>query len=268
MPVRSDSGSRLVIAAPVPHAMPGGSIAGAGLAPPPCLRDSGFGIGGRSVMGPGKAAAGVRSVVVAPVAGVRVSTVGIPCIPAHARAHVPGWTCVGRAPSITADLAVLNALGVVPVAALVPRVVHYGAILPPAIGSHVGIELVRLPRAAGNVAPQGLGFLAALFCFLAQPRSVNLCLLGVGSRPDGLGLPLAGINFHILGFTPDLGGLLPVLLVPLLLHGFPAPSSGQEQQHDQYHHNNGNYHPYPWSCIHVSHHFPLRCDRAGPRHSG
>lgn len=158
--------------------------------------------------------------------------------------------------------------GVVSFAALVPGVVHYGALLPPAIRPYVGIKFVRLPCTAGNVTPQGLGFLAALFCFLAQPCSVNLRLLGVRARPDGFGLPFAGINFHVLGFAPDLGGLFPVLLVPLLLHGFPAPSTGQEQQHDQYHHNNGNYHPYPWSCIHVSHHFPLRCDRAGPRHSG
>src|SRR5690242_7139492 len=89
--------------------------------------------------------------------------------------------------------------GVISFAALVPGVVNNGALLPPAIGPYIGIKFVRLPCTAGNVTPQGLGFLAALFCFLAQPCSVNLRLLGVRARPDGFGLTFTGVNFHVLG---------------------------------------------------------------------
>lgn len=155
--------------------------------------------------------------------------------------------------------------GIHSVAALFPGVVHHAGVLPGAVRTDVGIKLVCLTGTAGNVAPQGLGFLAALFSFFCQPCRINFRLLGIRTGPDGLRFPLAGIDFHVLGFAPDLGGLLPVLLVPFFLHCLPAPASGQEQQHDQRHHNNGNYNPYPWSCVHVSHHFPLRCDRAGPR---
>lgn len=155
--------------------------------------------------------------------------------------------------------------GIHSVAAFFPGVLHHAGVLPGAVRTDVGIKLVRLPGMAGNVTPQGLGFLAALFSFFLQPRRVDFGLLGVRPGPDGFRFTLAGIDFHVLGFAPDLGGLLPVFLVPLFLHCLPAPASGQEQQHDQRHHNNGNYNPYPWSCVHVSHHFPLRCDRAGPR---
>jgi hypothetical protein len=150
-------------------------------------------------------------------------------------------------------------------ASFLPGVLHRAAVLPAAVRADVGIKLVCLPGAAGNVAPQGLGFLAALFSLFLQPRCIYLGLLRIRTGPDGLRFTLAGIDFHVLGFAPDLGRLLPVFLVPLFLHCLPAPASGQEQQHDQRHHNNGNYNPYPWSCVHVSHHFPLRCDRAGPR---
>ena len=136
------------------------------------------------------------------------------------------------------------------------------------VASDVGINLVRLPGVPGNVIPQGLGFLAALLGFLPQARRVHLGLLGVGACPDGLGLPFAGVKFHIFSLAADIGRLLPVLLVPLRLHRFPAPSAGQKQQHNQRHYDDGNHYPYPWSYVHVSHHFPLRCDRAGARHSG
>jgi len=273
MPGPSDAGARIALAALVTYAMPGG-VPGVSLAPPPglTLPDSRFRTGGRSVMATVKA-----------VAGVGLYTVGVPRIPAHVSAQVPGrtWigrTCIGWTSTIVARIPGLNLPhivplaailpGVVSLAAILPGVVHYSAILPAAFRPYVGIKLVGFPCTAGNIAPQGLGFLAALLGFLPQPGRVYLRLLRVGTRPDGLGLPFTRINFHVLGFAPDLGGLFPVLLVPLLLHCFPAPSTGQEQQHNQHHNNNGNYHPYPWSCVHVSHHFPLRCDRAGLRHSG
>ncbi|MDQ0729715.1 hypothetical protein [Arthrobacter sp. B1I2] len=144
----------------------------------------------------------------------------------------------------------------------------FPAIPSAAIRSDVGIEFVSLPGMGGNVTPQGLGFMGPLLGFLPKARCVNLCLLSISPRPNGLSFPLTGINFHILGFTPDFGSLFPVLLVPFLLGSLPALSTGQKEHHDQCNDNNGNYHPYPWSCIHFSHHFPLRCDRAGPRHSG
>lgn len=203
--------------------------------------------------------------------GVGVSTtVHVLSVPACAPDAFPGRTHVGLAALVQAGLPGLNLPGVMasfPVLNL-PGVVAFRSIPPGAVLSDIGIEFVRLPGAVGNITAQGLGFPAALFGLLPQPCRVNLCLLGVGTRPDGLGLPFAGVDFHILGLTPDLGGLFPVLPVPLLLHGLPAFSASQEEQHDQHHHDNGNNYPYPWNCVHVSHHFPLCCDRAGPRHSG
>ena len=179
----------------------------------------------------------------------------------------PGRPGVAHIPAVSAGVMDIVTImtGIHSVAAVSRGAVHYARVLPPAVRADVGIKLVCLTGTAGNVAPQGLGFLAALLSFFCQPCRINLRLLGIRTGPDGLRFPLAGIDFHVLGFAPDLGGLLPVLLVPFFLHCLPAPASGQEQQHDQGHHNNGNYNPYPWSCVHVSHHFPLRCDRAGPR---
>lgn len=188
-----------------------------------------------------------------------LSRVGMAAVPIlRVPVDVPINTCVGRSTPVMAGVTVLH----------LPSVSILNAVPPAAIPSDVGIKFIRLPGAAGNVAPQGLGLMGPLLGFLPKAGCVNLRLLRIGPRADGLGLTLAGVDFHVLGFTPDLGGLFPVLLVALLLHGLAALSAGQKKHHDQCHHNNGNYHPYPWSCIHVSHHFPLRCDRAGPRHSG
>lgn len=172
-------------------------------------------------------------------------------------ARSPAGTSVGRSTPVMAGIPVFR------LAAVWAR-----RLVPPAIPADVGIELVRLPGVAGYVAAQGLRLMGPLLGFLPKARRVDLCLFGVGACPSGLGFPLAGVDFHVLGFTPDLCRLFPVLLVPLLLEGLPALSAGQKEHHDQCNDNDGNYHPNPWSCIHVSHHFPLRCDRAGPRHSG
>lgn len=87
MPVHSDAGSRVALAALVPHSMPGGSVPGVRLAPPPslslCLRDPGFGTRRLSVTVPAKATTGVRSAVPPAMADVRAFSTGIPCIPAH-----------------------------------------------------------------------------------------------------------------------------------------------------------------------------------------
>jgi hypothetical protein len=165
---------------------------------------------------------------------------------------------VGRSTAVMAGVTMLHR----------PSIIALNAVPPAAIPSYVRIQFIRFPGAAGNITPQGLGLIGPLLGLLPKAGSVNLRLLRISTRTDGLGLALAGIDFHVLGFTPDLGGLFPVFLVAFLLHGLAALSAGQKKHHNQRHHNNGNYHPYPWSCIHVSHHFPLRCDRAGPRHSG
>lgn len=186
------------------------------------------------------------------------SRVGMAAVPVRrVPVAITDSTCVGRSTPVMSGVTVLA-----------PLLSALNAVPPAAIASDIGIEFIRLPGAAGDVTPQGLGLVGPLLGFLPKAGRVNLRLLCIGTRADGLGLALAGVDFHVLGFTPDLGGLFPVLLVAFLLHGLAALSAGQKEHHDQCHHNNGNYHPYPWSCIHVSHHFPLRCDRAGPRHSG
>lgn len=87
MPVHSDAGSRVALAALIPDAMPGGSVPGVRLAPPPSLslglRDPGFGTRRRSVMVPAKATTGVRRVVPPATVGARTPSTGIRCIPAH-----------------------------------------------------------------------------------------------------------------------------------------------------------------------------------------
>lgn len=162
-----------------------------------------------------------------------MATLRISCIPAHG----PGGTSVGRSTPVVAGIPVFR-LVVARARSLVP---------PAAIASDVRIELVRLPGVVGHITPQGLGLMGPLLGFLPKARRVNLGLLSVCARPGGLGLTLAGVDFHLFGFTPDLCRLFPVLLVPLLLHGLPALSAGQEEHHDQCNNNDGNYHPYPWS---------------------
>ena len=84
----SDAGSRVALAALIPHAMPSGSVPGVRLAPPPSLSlslgDPGFGTRHWSVVVPAKATTGARSAVPPAMAGVRAFSTGIPCIPAHA----------------------------------------------------------------------------------------------------------------------------------------------------------------------------------------
>ena len=124
-----------------------------------------------------------------------------------------------------------------------------------AVAVDIGIQLVRLPGVAGDVTPQGLGLLAALLGFPLQARRIHLGLLGIGTRTDGLRFPIASIELHGFSFPADFGSFLAVLLVALHLHGLPAPPAGEDQQHNQRHRDDGNHYPYPWSCIHVSHHF-------------
>jgi hypothetical protein len=202
---------------------------------------------------PGAAGKGVMA------SAVLLSPVGMAAIPVRrVPVDIPDSTCFGSSTPVMAGVSMLHR----------PSIIALNAVPPAAIPSDVRVKFIRFPGAAGNITPQGLGLMGPLLGLLPKAGSVNLRLLRIGTRADGLSLALAGIDFHVLGFTPDLGGLFPVLLVAFLLHGLAALSAGQKKHHNQRHHNNGNYHPYPWSCIHVSHHFPLRCDRAGPRHSG
>lgn len=132
----------------------------------------------------------------------------------------------------------------------------------------VRVKFVRFPRPLIHVVAESLGLRRLLVCLLAQPSCLNLRLLSVRTRTGGLGLALAGIKFAVLGVAADLGSLFAVRVIPLLLYRLPAPSCREQQQHNKHHRNNGNYHPNPWSCFHVTHHFPLRCDPAGRRLSG
>ncbi len=179
-------------------------------------------------------------------------------------AVAPGFAMHGRVmPDVGCIAAMVGSPGLyLPVLA---RLVHAAA---GAVTADVGIQLVRLAGVAGNVTAEGLRFPAAFLGFLPQPGRVHLGLLGVGARTDGLGFPFAGVEFHVFSLAADLGRFFPILLVPLLLHRLAAPSAGEEQHHNQGHDDNRNHYPYPWSCVHVSHHFPLRCDRAGQSHSG
>lgn len=192
-----------------------------------------------------------------PVAVPDVGRVAFPAPRLPDSISILGRSCGLRHPAITDALDVAVAgLGL-----RLPILIRLAYAAAGTIAPDVGVKFVRLPRMAGNVTPEGLGFPAALLGFLPQPRRVHLGLLGVGTRPDGFGFPFAGVEFHIFSLMADLCRFLAVLLVALLLHRLPAPSAGEEQQHNHRHYDDGDHYPYPWSCVHVSHHFPLRCDR-------
>ena len=256
MTAGSDAGTRVPV---VTYVTAHWGVCGVGLVPPPRFSVCDFRIGaGVGVVTPAAAMPGTR-VSGTSVSGIALSRATMSTVHrARFPARIPGGARVYRTTFL---------MGGSPKVLLPPAMV-LPVIPPAAIRADVRIQFVRLPAVAGNVAPQGLRFLAALLGLLPKTGGVYLGLLGVGTGPRGFSLPFAGVNFHILRFPADISSLFPVLLVALLLHGLPALSPGEEQHHNQRHDNNGNDHPYPWGCIHVSHHFPLRCDRAGPRHSG
>ncbi|OAE00551.1 hypothetical protein A6A22_03225 [Arthrobacter sp. OY3WO11] len=126
----------------------------------------------------------------------------------------------------------------------------------------VRVELIRLTRPFIYIVAERLGLHSLLVSLLAQPGCVHLGLFCIRPGARRLRFTLPGVKFLNLCLTADFCCLLPVFVVALLLDRLPAPSARQQQQHNQHHHHNGNYHPYPWSCFHVTHHFPL--DVTGP----
>ena len=126
-----------------------------------------------------------------------------------------------------------------------------------AVRLNIGVQLVSFPRPFAHVITERLRLGCLLVRVLAQPRGLNLRLLGVCPGARRLGLTLAGIEFPVFSLPANFGGLLAMCVVPLLLDRLAAPSRCQEQQHNQHHHNNGHYDPNPWSCFHAIHHFHL-----------
>jgi hypothetical protein len=126
-----------------------------------------------------------------------------------------------------------------------------------AVPADVRIKLVRFPGPFVHIVAERVGLRGLLVCVLAQPSRVDLRLLCVRLGAGSLRFPLPGVKFLDLGLAANFCSLLPVRVVPLLLYRLPAPSAYQQEQHNQHYHNNGNYHPNPWSCFQITHHFPL-----------
>jgi hypothetical protein len=129
---------------------------------------------------------------------------------------------------------------------------------PSSVPSNVGIHLVRPAGMVRNIGAERLCFPGCRVGFLLEPCGIYLRLLCVSTGTRSLGLALPGIKFHIFCLAADFGCLFPVGFIAFLLHCLPAPS-GCQQQHNKDQHNNGHYHPNPWSCFQTTHHFPLRC---------
>jgi hypothetical protein len=142
------------------------------------------------------------------------------------------------------------------------------AITIAAVALDIRIKLVGFLCVAAYVITEGLGFSTLLICVLAQPRRFDLGLLGISPGPRGLCFAFPRVEFLVLCLAANLSGLLAVRVVPLLLHRLPAAPCCKQQQHNQHHYNNGDYHPNPRSCFQITHHFPLRRDRAGESLSG
>jgi hypothetical protein len=177
------------------------------------------------------ALSGLGAISAAVIAGAVAGS----CIAGSVSPVAGGIGGVGSAGS-RAVAVVVGAIAVVAVTASAV-VVPAGAVEVPL---DVGVDLVRFPRPFAHVIAERFGLAGLLVSLLPQPGSFNLGLLCVRPGARRLRFAFPGIEFPVLGFPPDIRGLLALCVVPLLLQCLSAPPGCQQQQHDQHHHHYGH----------------------------
>jgi hypothetical protein len=123
-------------------------------------------------------------------------------------------------------------------------------VAPIAVIVHIRVQSIGFVLVLLGVRPELLRGRLPLLCLLAEPRRLDLRFLGVGLGMHGVGFVFASLKVGVLRFPADLGGVLAVLLIPLLPERLPALAAGHQKHRDERDDDDYNDDPNPGSWVH------------------